>query len=157
MVGVERASDRQRPQPAPGRRVGRERSQLGHGAGRDDLAGPVHVGGCQPVGLDRGQHRVLVAAEHRGHAGLLGRGGRGHALRPDPDEAHRVLGGDHAGQHARRQLAHAVAGDAHGRAADRVRAGDHLVQRRRHSGGDQQRLGDGGVPDLVGVGRWCRT
>ena len=103
--------------------------------------------------LDGGEYRGLVAAEHGGHAGLLGGRGRGHALGPDPHQAHRVVGADDARQHAGRELADAVPADRYGLAADRVRTRHHLVERCGERGRHQQRLGDGGVPDLVRVSR----
>ena len=53
----------------------------------------VDVRRGQPVLLDGGQHVGLVAAEHRGHAGRLGRGGPGHRLAAYPDQPHRVRQG----------------------------------------------------------------
>ena len=78
VLGVEGAGHRQRRQPRLGRRVVGERRELLEGAGGDDLAGAVVVGGGQPVLVERGQHLVAVAAEHRGHAG------RGDRRRPRP-------------------------------------------------------------------------
>ena len=60
-----------------------------------------------------------------------------------------VSGGEHAGQRGRADLADAVAGDH----ADVV---ERQVLGGEQRGRDQQRLGLGGVADLVGVGARCR-
>ena len=153
VMGMERARDRQRPQPGPGRRILSERCQLDERAGGHDLARAVHVGRSQPGRLDRGEHVGLVAAEYGGHAGRLGRGGGCHAVGPDPDQAHGVLRAmiTPASTPAASSptLWPATATDC---AADRVGPGDDLIERGGDGGGHQQRLRDGGVPDLVGVG-----
>ena len=130
--------------------AGRPRSaaSCGQRPGRHDLPGAVDVRGGQPVRLDRGEHLGLVAAEHGGHPGRLGRRGRRH--RPPA----------HAGPAASRPPAvstpamtpaassptlcpaAAPAGTQPGRAAEQRRG-------RGDRGRDQQRLRHRGVPDLV--------
>ena len=151
VVGVERAGDAQLRQPCLGRRVGGEGLELLEGAGGDDLAGAVVVGGGQSVLVERGEHLVAVAPEDGGHAGGRGGGGLGHRVAALADQHHRLLGGDHPGTSRGGELSHAVAG--HGTdLAERVgRVGEQL-QRRDQPGRDQQRLGDAGVADGLGVG-----
>ena len=81
-----------------------------------------------------------------------GGGGRvGHRLAALADQHHRLLGGDHPGAGRGGDLADAVPGD---RADARERVGGvrEQVERGDQAGGDQQRLGDRGVADRVGVG-----
>ena len=143
--GVERAGDRQRDQPGPRGRVGREGGELLQRAAGHDLPGAVDVGGGEAVPVDGGEHVFLDAAEDRGHAGLGDRGGLGHRLAALADEDERLLGGEHAGQGGGGELADAVSGDA-GPGSH----AEHLGDGQR--GGDQQGLRDGGVADLVRVG-----
>ena len=123
-----------------------KRRELLDGAGRDDLAGAVVVGGGQAVLLELGEHLVAVAAQDRGHAGRgLLRGG-GHRVAPLADQHHGLLGGDRAGAGRGGELADAVPGDRTdlvervGRVREQLEGGEQ-------PGGDQQRLGDGGVAD----------
>ena len=144
--GVERPGDLQRDHAGPGRRVARRtRRGLSCGARGDDLPGAVAVGRVQPGRLDRGHHLVGVAAEHGAHAGRLQRAGGGHLAAADRREGDRRLGGQHAGERGGADLTDAVPGDH----AD---IGQGQVLGRRERGRDEQGLGLGGVPDLVGVG-----
>ena len=111
VLGVERAGDAERHQPGLGGRVGGEGLELLEGAGGDDLAGAVVVGGGEAVLVERGEHLVAVAAEHGGHAGGRGGGRLGHRVAALADQHHRLLGGDHPGTGGGGELAHAVAGD----------------------------------------------
>lgn len=91
---------------------------------------------------DRG---VRVAAEQRGHAGRGDRGGLGHR---QTALAHEGQGGrvvQDAREDGGGDLADAVTGDGTRGHVTEGRGGDQ-------SGGDEQRLGDGGVTDLVRVG-----
>ena len=97
--------------PGLGRRLGGQLLQPVDGAGGDDLAGAVAVGRVQPGAVDRGEHLVLVAAEHGAHAGRLERAGGGHLAAADGGEGDRGLRGEHAGERGRAELADAVAGD----------------------------------------------
>ena len=119
--------------------------ELLEGAGGDDLAGAVVVGGGQAVLVERGEHLVAVAAEDRGHAGRGDRGGLGHRLAALADQHHRLLGGDHPGAGGGGELADAVAGDRADllEGVGRVR---EQLERRDQAGGDQQRLGDPRCP-----------
>ena len=139
-----------------GGRVGGERLELLEGAGGDDLAGAVVVGGGQAVPLERGEHLVAVAAEDGGHAGGGGGGGVGHRPAALADQHHRLLGADHPGAGRGRDLAHAVAGDGAelGVGVGRVR---EQRERRDQAGGDEQRLGDPGVPDRRPRRPRCRS
>jgi hypothetical protein len=155
--GVERARHRERAQPRPGGRVRGQRGQLRRGPGGDDLARAVDVRGGEAVRLEHGEHLVLLAAEDRGHAGGLGGRGLGHGPAAHADQAHRVVGGNHPGDRPGGQFADAVPGRGTrlppelgevttrctwaGSAAKRLGGGER--------GGDEQRLGDRGVGDLV--------
>ena len=150
-VGVERAGHAQRHQPGLLRRLGGERLELLEGAGGHHLAGTVVVGGGQAVLVDGGEHLVAVAAEHGGHAGRGDRGRLGHRPAALADQHHRLLGGDDPRTGGRGQLADAVAGDGADLAEGVGRVRED-VERGDQAGGHQQRLGDLGVPDRVGVG-----
>ena len=112
--------------------------------------GAVVVGGDEALGLEGGQHLVAVAAEDGGHAGRGRRGGLGHRLAALADQHHRLLGGDRAGAGRGRELADAVAGDR-ADLAERVGRVREQLERGDQAGGDQQRLGDLGVADGLGV------
>ena len=149
--GVEGAGDAERDQPGLGRRVLGEGVQLLAGAGRHDLTGPVVVGRGQPVLVDGRQHLVAVTTQYGGHAGRRGRGGLGHRLAPLADQHHGLLRGDGAGDGGGCELADAVTGDG----ADLREQVARLVEQRlrgHQAGGHQERLGDLGVADGVGVG-----
>ena len=79
----------------------------------------------------------------------------GHRLAALADEDHGLLGAHDAGGRGRGDLAHRVAGagadlaEALGRVLEEGQQADQPAR-------DDQRLGDGGVPDGVGVGRRCR-
>ena len=148
--GVEGAGDAERHQAGLGWRRGGERLQLLEGAGRDDLARAVVVGGSESVLLERGQDLVAVATQHGGHAGR-GDGGRlGHRVAALADQHHRLLGGDDPGAGGGGQLTHAVAGDG-GDGLERVGRVGKELQGGHQSGRDQQWLRDLGVTDGVGV------
>jgi len=68
------------------------------------------------------------------------------------DQAHRVLGGQHAGDGAGGEFPHAVPGRDGGLVA-RVAQTAEQGFRGRECGGDQQRLGYRGVGDLLGARR----
>ena len=121
------------------------------GAGGDDLAGAVVVGGGEAVLVERGEHLVAVAAEDGGHAGRGRGGGLGHRLAALADQHHRLLGGDHPGAGGGGELADAVAGDG-ADLRERVGRVREQLERGDQAGGDQQRLGDLGVADRLGVG-----
>ncbi len=97
-----------------------------------------------------GRDLLGVAAEQGEHAGLDGCGGLGHGQAALADEGEGVVGAQHPGAGGGGDLADAVAGDG----ADQP-AGGVLVREQRagghQAGGDQQRLRDGGVLDLLGV------
>jgi hypothetical protein len=101
--------------------------------------------------LELGQDLVAVAAEYGGHPGRRARRRLGHPATALAHEHHRLLGGDHPRPGRRGDLPDAVA--RHGAdAPERVGRVREQRQRRQHPGGHQQRLGDGGVTDGVGVG-----
>ena len=155
-LGVEGAGDAQRDQPGAGRRVGGERLELLGGARGDDLAGAVVVGGGQAVLVEGGQHLVAVAAEDGGHPGRRDGGRVGHRPAALADEDHRLLGAEHPGAGGGGQLTDAVTGNRPdlrepvGGVGEQLEGGDQ-------AGGDQQRLGDPGVADGLGVGLRCRS
>ena len=142
---VERACHGQRPHPGTGRRNSSELLQSGQRAGGDDLAGTVAVGRVQPGSLDRGQHVGGLAAQDGGHAGRFEGACGGHLAPARRGERDRGLRAEHAGQGRRAHLADAVAGDDGDVVHRQVLGG-------QQRGRDQQRLGLGGVLDLVGVG-----
>ena len=78
------------------------------------------------------------------------RGGCGHRLAALADQHHRLLGGDRAGTGRGGDLADAVAGDR-ADLAERVGRVREQLERGDQPGGDQQRLGDLGVADGLGV------
>ena len=146
-VGVEGAGDGQRPHPGAGRRLGGQLLQCVQSTGGDDLAGAVAVGRGQPGGLDSGDDLVGVAAEDGGHAGRGERAGGGHLGAAAGGEGDRRERRQRAGHGGRGQLTDAVAGDdAIGSALETQLTGRDDAQRY------QQRLGDGGVLDVVGGG-----
>ena len=124
--------------------------ELLQGAGGDDLAGTVVVGRGQAVLVDGGEHLVAVAAEDGGHPGRGDRGGLGHRVAALADQHHRLLGGDHAGAGGGGDLADAVAGDR-ADLLEGVGGCGKTLEGRDQAGRDQQRLGDLGVADRVGV------
>jgi hypothetical protein len=117
---------------------------LSASAARDHLARTVHVGRGQAVVREHGLDLVRVPAEHGRHAGLRDRRCLGHRLTALTREHERGLGGDDAGDGGGGELAHAVPGHDVGRDTE------HLVRDEGRT--DEQRLRDGGVADLVGVG-----
>ena len=150
--GVERAGDAERDQPGPGRRVRGQGGELLGRAGGDDLAGAV------VVGRRSGPGPSIAASTSSGLPPMtavieVGRGGAGRGHRPAPlaDEDHRLLGRQHADAGRGGDLADGVAGgDADvGKRVGRVR---EQLERGEQAGGDQQRLGDRGVADGLGVG-----
>ena len=112
---------------------------------------PLTLAAVRPCRSSAAVDLVGVAAEDGGHAGRLEGRGVGHRPAALADQHHRLLGGDHAGAGGRRDLADAVPG---GRAdgVERVGRVREDLQRRHQPGGHQQRLGDRGVADRVGVG-----
>ena len=78
------------------------------------------------------------------------RGGRGHRVATLADQHHRLLGGDGAGTGGGGELADAVPGDG-ADAAERVGRVREQLEGGQQAGGDQQRLGDGGVADRLRV------
>ena len=109
--GVERAGDSEWPQSGALGRVGGERGELLESAGRDDLAGGVHVGRGEPELGQLRQHRLGVAAKDRGHAGR-GRGRRaGHRTAALTNQDKGRFRRQDAGQCGRGDLSDAVPGD----------------------------------------------
>ena len=108
--GVEGARDLERPQPHAGRRVCRQGREARERPRCHDLAGRVDVGWGEAVAGDRREHRVLVSAEHRGHPGLLHRGGLRHRPAAYADQAYRLIRGNHARDHSGGQFPDAVPG-----------------------------------------------
>ncbi len=108
---MERTRDLQRDHAGAGGRVGGERLQGGQSAGGDDLAAAVVVGGGELELLEARDHRRLVAADDRAHAGLLGCGGLGHRAAADADEPQRVFLTEDAGGRGGGELADRVTGD----------------------------------------------
>ena len=141
---VERARHLEPDDPGPGRRLGGQLVQRVDRAGGHDLTGPVAVGRVQPVRRERGDHLVRVTAEHGGHPGRLQRAGGGHLPPAYAGERHGGLGRQHPGQRGGAQLTDAVPGDQPDVVHGQVLGGEQR-------GGDQQRLGTGGVLDLVRV------
>lgn len=116
----------------------------------------VHVGRGQAELVQVFRHGLLVATEHGGHAGLADGRGLGHRQAAGPHDPHGLQRGQHPGERCGGQLTDAVAREGAHRAegAGRVLAGPVVQQ---FIGGqqarrDQQRLGDGCVTDLLGVG-----
>ncbi len=151
VLGVERAGDGQRDQPRLGRRVLGERGELLDGAGRDDLAGAVVVGGGQAVLLELGEHLVAVAAEDRGHAGRRWSAAAAAIALPRSRTStiacSAVIARAPAAAASSPTLCPATAptlSNASAGCGNSSRAASRL-------GGDQQRLGDGGVADRVRV------
>ena len=110
---------------------------------------PLRLAGVRPSGLDAGGDLVGVAAEDGGHAGRGQRAGGGHLRAAACGERDRGLRGEGAGERGRGELADAVPGDDHRPAGISPQAeliGDSDAE------GDEQRLGDRGVLDLVRVG-----
>ncbi len=101
--------------------------------------------------LECREYLVAVAADDRRHTGADGCRRLGHGPATLTDEHHGLLGGDDACSGGGGDLTDAVAGDG-ADAAERVgRVGEERESRqqaRRH----EQRLGDGGVADRLGVG-----
>jgi hypothetical protein len=93
------------------------------------------------VCLDAVEDLGLVAAEHGGHPGGLDGRGLRHGLPADPDQAYRVLGGEHPGQDAGAHLAHTVPGRRAGVHLGLVESAEQRF-RRGDGGGDEKRLGD---------------
>ena len=84
------------------------------------------------------------------------RGGRGHRLAALAHQHHRLLGGDRPGAGGGGELADAVAGDR----ADRLEGVGGVreeLEGGEQAGGDQQRLGDGGVADRRPRRPRCRS
>ena len=79
------------------------------------------------------------------------RGGRGHRVAALADQHHRLLGGDRPGTGRGGQLTDAVPGDG-ADLAERVGRVREQLEGGEQAGGDQQRLGDGGVADRLRVG-----
>ena len=82
--GVEGPGHLQRAQPGAGRRIGREGRQVRQRPGGHDLSRGVDVRGGEAVPGNGLEHRILVAAEHSGHPGRLGRRCRRHCRRRAP-------------------------------------------------------------------------
>ena len=170
-VEIARPAGRAGRRPAPCARCGRRPATLSGTAGRRRAASaanapscsrvpaatiwpaPLLLAGVRPCCGDLGQHLVAVAAEHRGHAGRGHRGGRGHRR---PRSRTKTIAAS-----ALMTPAPAAAVDLADASARRPRrparegVGGVREQRRAPTAmpdGDQQRLGDRGVPDRLGVG-----
>ena len=112
--------------------------------------GPLLLAGIRPWAVDRGEDLVAVAAEHGGHAGRRRRRRLRHGLAALADQHHRLLGGDGARTGGRRELTDAVAGDR-ADLAERVGGMGEQLERGDEPGRDEERLGDLGLADRVGV------
>ena len=108
------------------------------------------LAGGEAVLVERGQDLVGIAPEDGGHAGggLRGRGGHGPAALADED--HRLLGRDDTGGRRSGDLADRVAGADPDLAVGVGRVREE-GQERDQTGRYEQRLGDGGVGDLLRV------
>ena len=114
--------------------------------------GPLSLAGGQAVLVDGREHLVAVAAEDGGHAGRASTAAAcGHRVAALADQDHRLLGGDHPGAGGGGDLADAVAGDG-ADLVERVGRVREELEGRDQAGRDQQRLGDLGVADRLGVG-----
>ena len=91
--------------------VGAEGLDLLEGAGGDDLAGAVDVGGREAVGLERSQDLVRIAAEHGCHARRGDRAGLRHGAATGGDEGDGLLVRDDSGEGRGRELADRVPGE----------------------------------------------
>ena len=146
---MERPRDLQRNDPCALRRVGLERVEGGELAGHHDLSSAVEVGGLEPERVESGEQLGFIRADDGAHAGLhLCRGIR-HGAPAFPHEGEGIRLAEHTCARRRRDLAHGVPGDAGDAIAAPV--GEQHAQREK-SGGHDERLGDSGVADGVGVG-----
>ncbi len=151
VLGVEGPGHRQGAQSSAFWRVVLEGGELVHRSGGDDLAGPVDVGRGEAVLLDGGKDGVGVTAEHRGHAGLGDRSSCRHGLAALADEDHRLLGRHDTGRRRRSDLADRVSGtDAD--LAESVSGVGEEAEQRHQAGRHDQRLGDRGIANRLGVG-----
>ena len=153
VLGVERSGDRQRHDAGLGRRFGLEVLELLERARGDDLAGAVHVGGGEALGLEVGDDLALLAAHDGAHAGG-GDGGRvGHSGAALTHEHHGLLGREDARGGSCGDLTDAVARTG----ADRTEALDGVLEQREkrdEPARDDEGLRDGRVFDggRVGLG-----
>ncbi len=150
VVGVEGAGDREGDHPGLGRRVGRQGLQLLHRAGGDGLPRAVGVGRGEAVALEGGGDLVGVAADDGAHPRGGQRARLGHGAAADPDEPDGVLLAQHAGEGGGGELADRVAGEDPG-SSYTVGLPERVGGQQPR--GDDERLGDGGVLDGVGVRR----
>ena len=148
-AGVERPGDLQRDHPCALRRVRLERVEGGELTGHHDLAAAVEVRRLEPELVESSEQFGFVGADDGAHTGLhLGRGIR-HREPALPHEAESVGLAEHSRAGRRGDLADGVPGDA--RDAIAAPLGEQHAQSEQ-SGGDDERLGDRGVADGVGVG-----
>ena len=151
MHGMERPRDAELDEPGPGRRIGGQRGQLILGAGSDDLAAAIVVGSRQTLCCQPGEHIFRVTADDGRHRGWGSGAGLRHGAAALAYEDHRLLGRQHTDS--------CRGGDF----ADRVTRNytDEWVtigwmreqfERGEQAGGDQERLGNRGVSDGLGVG-----
>ena len=128
-----------------------KRLELLHRAGGDDLAGAVVVGRRRgPAPRSRPAPRRGRRRGRRSCRSAVVGGGLGHRLAALAHQHHRLLGGDRPGTGGGGELADAVAGDG-ADLAERVGRVREQLERGDQPGGDQQRLGDLGVADGLGV------
>lgn len=149
--GVEGTGHLQRHDARLCRGFGREGGELLEGAGGDDLATTVAVGGGEAVALERGQHLVGVTAENGAHPRGCGLAGSGHLQTALADEHERLFGTDDRGAGSGGDLADRVSGSNGHLGESGSRPREELKQGGQ-ARGDDERLSDGGVPDRVRVG-----
>jgi hypothetical protein len=147
---VERPGDLEGEYPRPGGRSGAELGESIESSGDDDLPTAVEVGRLKSEFLEPGEERILIAAENGTHAGRNCSRSGGHRGCAGRYEAH---GGD---------FIEDPSADRGGDLPDRVTSngrgcGQVCVGRQspkgEQTGGDDERLGNPGVTDGVGVRR----
>ena len=130
-----------RRRPAAARRCRRRRS--GRGRCRWPRSGRARSSAASTSSRSPPRTAVMLV-------GVVG-GGRGHRVAALADQHHRLLGGDRAGRRRRRR-ARRRCGRRRRRSGERVGRVREQLEGGEQAGGDQQRLGDGGVADRLGVG-----
>jgi hypothetical protein len=150
VAGVESAGDLQGDDAAAGDRVVLEGVESVECTGDDDLSAAVEVRRFQSELLEPGEQVGLVAAQYGGHAGrgLRGRGGHGRTALANESDGIRLA--QDSGRCCGCHLADRVSGDAGDLRAAAV--GEQGAEG-EESGRDDERLGDRGVADRVGVAR----
>ncbi|SKU07754.1 Uncharacterised protein [Mycobacteroides abscessus subsp. abscessus] len=149
-MGVEGTGGGELAYAGLGRRILGQLLQRRDAAGGDDLSDGVAVGGNQFEGFEALQHLCLVAAQHGRHTGGVQRAGLGHLGAAGSGQGDGLIGRDDPGDGIGGDLAHGVAGDDGGLGVEVTALVQLVIGQQGQC--DDQRLGDGGVGDLLGGG-----